>query len=87
MTAPRSKADLNRYLAAKGLPVELVKGEGYFYLVWDQPEANQFFSQTIYVFAWAQLDRAQWRDTALEFAANCVAEGIIAKQEGGEIAA
>ena len=42
-------ADANRAISVAGFPLELVRGEGYHYFVYDNPSANIYETDSVYV--------------------------------------
>ena len=72
MTYPKTKAALNRRFKAEGLPVELVKGEGYLYFVYD--DGSHYDSHSVCVYAFAHDDAGRWYRTGVEFAARCASD-------------
>lgn len=51
---------VNKVFAEDKLPVELVKGEGYFYFQYDLPEQNVFETKSVYVASLNQLTKDEW---------------------------
>lgn len=47
--------------------LELVKGEGYFYFVYDDPSANIYQTYSVMVFSLNQLRQDQWISSAIDF--------------------
>lgn len=43
-----------------GLPLELVRGEGYHYVIYDRPALNIFETESIYVPYTSHMDTAGW---------------------------
>lgn len=57
-------ADINREITKRWPGVELVKGEGYFYLIGDSLDLA--YSTSIYAFSVNQLTKAQWMSVVTE---------------------
>jgi hypothetical protein len=71
--AIRSKADLNRQFKSEGLPLELVKGNGYFYFVYDDGTPTGFDTFSVYVCHFDHLRVADWFAYGADFARDTVA--------------
>lgn len=54
----------NKHLATLGIPLELVKGQGYLYFITVPPRA--YASRTVYVCYFNHLTTEQWIDRARE---------------------
>lgn len=67
---PRTIADVTAALRAEGLPVELVKGDGYLYFVCDDPARNIFEDKSIMVAYFNRQTPEQWIADGREFAAS-----------------
>lgn len=52
-------------LRAEGYPLELVKGEGYFYFVYDAPD--KYETESVYVYRLNELTREQWIEQGRDF--------------------
>lgn len=65
MTQIRS---INRIFKEDNLPVELVKGEGYFYFQYDLPEQKVFETESVYVCKLNQLTKDEWVRQGRQFA-------------------
>ena len=52
-------------LRREGYPLELVKGEGYFYFVYDTPELYE--TESVYVYRLNELTREQWLEQGRDF--------------------
>jgi hypothetical protein len=63
---------VNRALAARGIALELVKGEGYFYVA--GPGAERLRESMIYAYRLNQLTLDQWFEYVEGFAAQIAAE-------------
>lgn len=59
---------INNVFSAAKLPLELVRGEGYFYFVFD--DGKRYDTLTIPVFKLHDLTFAQWVDEGKEYAAR-----------------
>lgn len=57
---------VNRALAARGIALELVKGEGYFYVVGDGVEC--LHSASIYVYRLNDMTLERWVEAVATFA-------------------
>jgi hypothetical protein len=74
---------LNRRFAAERLDVELVRGEGYFYFVYDDGDPHHHDEQSIPVYRLNELPAAQWLDEGREFSVRRKAELLaMAIQDG-----
>jgi len=51
---------VNRVFNEDKLPVELVKGEDYFYFQYNLPEQNVFETESVYVANLGQLTKDEW---------------------------
>ena len=51
---------INRVLKEDNLPVELVKGDGYFYFIYDLPEQNVFETESVYVSKLSCFAKDEW---------------------------
>lgn len=60
------REDVNRILKREGLPVTLFRGNGYFYLNYDDGETFQTYS--VYVCYFYELTVDQWLTEARDFA-------------------
>lgn len=65
MTQIRS---INKIFREDNLPVELVKGEGYFYFQYDLPEQNIFETESVYVDKLNHLAKDEWIRQGRQFA-------------------
>jgi len=74
MFFPQTKAALNSRFEAEGLPVELVKGDGYFYYRFD--DGALYDTHSVMVCAFGHDDPARWYATGVEFAARVRAEAL-----------
>ena len=74
MSFPQTKAALNRRFKAEGLPVELVKGDGYFYYVFD--DGALYDTHSVMVYAFGHDNPERWYTTGVEFAARVRAEAL-----------
>lgn len=61
-----STANVTRRLKAEGLPVELVRGEGYHYFIFDDGE--RYDSKSIMCPRYGDLTLAQWLEEGRTFA-------------------
>lgn len=53
-----------RAIDRAGIPLELVRGEGYHYFVYDQPRRNAYETVSIYVPYTNTYSAAEWADQA-----------------------
>jgi len=51
---------INRVLKEDNLPVELIKGDGYFYFIYDLPEQKVFETESVYVSKLNHLTKDEW---------------------------
>lgn len=51
---------INKVFTEDKLPLELVKGEDYFYFQYDLPEQNIFETESVYVAKLNQLTKDEW---------------------------
>lgn len=73
MTSTRTTLPaLNRRLAK--LNVELVKGEGYFYFVYEDGNPRHHATTSVYTYRLNNLPPALWIEDAEAFAAKCEAQ-------------
>ena len=72
-----SVASITKALQAEGFPIELVKGEGYFYFAW----VGEGYAETVsvYVNAFCHMSPARWLEEGR-------AAGAIMKADNAEIA-
>lgn len=56
---------INRVFVAEGLPVELVKGDGYFYLVYDAPPVYE--TEMVFTCYLSDYTKAEWLDMGRVF--------------------
>lgn len=59
---------INKIFKEDSLPVELVKGEGYFYFQYDLPEQNVFETESVYVCKLSHLTKDEWIRQGRQFA-------------------
>lgn len=64
---PRTLVGLNARFASDGLPVELVKGPGYFYFVFEDGNPDHHTTESVMVYRFSDLPAARWYDDAREF--------------------
>jgi hypothetical protein len=64
---PRSLKGLNRRFALDGLPVELVRGDGYLYFIFEDGNPNHYDSKSVYVPRFSDLSVETWYADAVEF--------------------
>ncbi len=61
---------VNKKIKELGLPVELVKGDGYFYFIYDDVPNKIYDSKSIMVYSLTDFSRDRWVEEAKEFAAE-----------------
>jgi hypothetical protein len=59
---------INQVFKEDNLPVELVKGDGYFYFIYDLPEQKVFETESVYVPKLSHLTKDEWIRQGREFA-------------------
>ena len=59
---------VNKTFREDGIPVELVKGEGYFYFIFDRIDANVFETKSEYTMYLMDLTFDSWVDLGRTFA-------------------
>jgi hypothetical protein len=66
------KASIKSVLKALDNPkgLDLAKGSGYFYFIFDNPEANIFETESVYVCHMTHLDFESWVRTGRDFLAK-----------------
>jgi len=70
--------DINREIKRKGVPGELVKGRGYFYMA-DLDNEDYFWSShtdSIHVYSLAQMNLAQWVDRVVDLYQTALEESV-----------
>lgn len=63
-----STANVTRRLKAEGLPVEMVRGEGYHYFIFD--DGNLYMSHSIMVPRYSDMAMERWLEIGRQFAAD-----------------
>jgi hypothetical protein len=63
-----STANVTRRLKAEGLPVEMVRGEGYHYFIFD--EGDTYESHSIMVPRFRSMPMERWLEIGRQFAAD-----------------
>lgn len=58
-------AAANKAIGRQGIPLELVRGEGYHYFVYDNPAQNVFDTESIYVCYTNTYTAAEWVKEAI----------------------
>lgn len=71
---PRTLKALNARFARDGLPVELVRGVGYLYFVFEDGNPNHFDTRSIYVARFAHQSPETWYSDAVAFVRDRRAE-------------
>jgi hypothetical protein len=64
---------INKVFKEDGLPVELVKGEGYFYYIFNEPRDSVYETRSVYVYRLSDLTKQHWIDEGRMFALETVA--------------
>lgn len=59
---------INKVFQEDSLPIELVKGEGYFYLIYDDVENNIYETQSIYTVRLSDMTKDRWVEEGRTFA-------------------
>ena len=57
-------ASANRAIAKAGIPLELVRGDGYHYFIYDIPAENVFDTESVYVCYTNTFTAKQWVEEA-----------------------
>lgn len=55
---------IDKFFAKRMIPLVLIKGDGYFYFVYDDVEKNIFATRSVYVYRLNQLTFDQWIEEA-----------------------
>lgn len=67
---PRTLKALNARFAADGLPVELVRGEGYLYFIYEDGNPHHYDSRSVYTPRFSDFSPDRWYSDAEEFVAD-----------------
>lgn len=59
---------INKVFQEDNLPIELVKGEGYFYLIYDDVENNIYETVSIYTVRLGDMTKDRWIEEGRTFA-------------------
>ena len=73
----RTIADVTAALRAKGYPLELVRGNGYLYFVYDDIPANIWETKSIAVCYFKHQTPAQWVEDGEQFIKELKEAGVI----------
>ena len=79
----RSLPDVNRAFAEIDLPIELVRGEGYHYFVYDDGTPTGFETESVAVPYFNQMAPSRWHRDGLQFYLNTKAK-LDARRNNGE---
>lgn len=84
MSYANSLKDLNRKIQSEvHAKLELVKGDGYHYFVFDDVDANVYETHSVMVSYTKQLTIAQWMEEARGFAQRCAPQPV--RSEDGRV--
>lgn len=86
MSAPRfTCASVTKALAAKGHPrVELIRGEGYLFFVFDDPARNIYDTRSVMVPRLGDLTLDQWVEDGVAFARDIEAHAQRGHYQGAK---
>ena len=67
---PKTLPAFNRRLAADGIPVEVVQGRGYVYMIFEDGNPDHYTSKSIMTPRFSDVTPDRWLADVIEFAAD-----------------